>query len=117
LVEATHISSRAARAGFDWENAEQVLDKLEEELRELHEARQDASHEEIEGEVGDILFVLVNLARFLKVDPEQALRKSNSKFRRRFAHVETELQRRGKTLADSNIAEMEELWQDAKRSE
>ena len=117
LMEAAQISARAARAGFDWENAEQVLGKLEEELHELHEARQDASHEEIEGEVGDILFVLVNLARFLKVDPEQALRKSNSKFRRRFGHVETELQRRGKTLADSNIQEMEELWQDAKRLE
>jgi MazG family protein len=117
LMEAAHISSRAARAGFDWQNAEQVLAKLEEELQELHEARQDASHEEIEGEVGDILFVLVNLARFLKVDPEQALRKSNTKFRRRFGHVETELQNRGKTLADSNVDEMEALWQDAKRSE
>jgi MazG family protein len=117
LMEAAHISSKAARAGFDWENAEQVLGKLEEELQELHQARQDASQEEIEGEIGDILFVLVNLARFLKVDPEQALRKSNGKFRRRFAHVETELQQRGKTLQDSNIDEMEALWQDAKRSE
>jgi uncharacterized protein YabN with tetrapyrrole methylase and pyrophosphatase domain len=61
--------------------------------------------------------VLVNLARFLKVDPEQALRKSNAKFRRRFGHVETELQNRGKALSDSNVEEMEELWQDAKRSE
>jgi MazG family protein len=117
LVEAAHISSRAARAGFDWDNAEQVLEKLEEELHELHAARQDASQEEIEGEIGDILFVLVNLARFMKVDPEQALRKSNAKFRRRFAHVETQLQNRGKVFGDSNIEEMEELWQDAKRKE
>jgi uncharacterized protein YabN with tetrapyrrole methylase and pyrophosphatase domain len=85
---------------------------------ELEEAvRQQASQEEIEGEIGDLLFVLVNLARFVSVDPEQALRKSNAKFRRRFAHVETMLRGRGKTLAESNIEEMEELWQEAKRSE
>jgi MazG family protein len=117
LVEASQISSRAARAGFDWDNAEQVLLKLEEELHELADARRQASHDEIEGEIGDLLFVLVNLARFMKVDPEQALRKSNAKFRRRFAHVETALQARGKTLSDSNVQEMEELWQEAKRSE
>jgi MazG family protein len=117
LVEASQISSRAARSGFDWENAEQVLAKLEEELHELAEARKQASHEEIEGEVGDLLFVLVNLARFMKVDPEQALRKSNAKFRRRFAHVETSLQARGKALPESDIEEMEALWQEAKRSE
>jgi MazG family protein len=117
LVEAAQISSRAAGAGFDWENAEQVLDKLHEELSELAEARENASHEEIEGEVGDLLFVLVNLARFVKVDPEQALRKSNAKFRRRFAHVEKSLQARGKNLSESNVQEMEEIWQEAKRSE
>jgi MazG family protein len=117
LVEAAQISSRAARAGFDWENAEQVLDKLEEELHELAEARQQASHEEIEDEIGDLLFVLVNLARFVQVDPEQALRKSNAKFRRRFAHIERSLLSRGKTLAESNVQEMEEIWQEAKRSE
>jgi MazG family protein len=117
LVEASQISSRAARTGFDWENSEQVLAKLEEELHELAEARKTASPTEIEGEIGDILFVLVNLARFVKVDPEQALRKSNAKFRRRFAHVEQSLREQGKELTDSNIDEMEELWQQAKRSE
>lgn len=117
LTEATQISSKAARAGFDWNSPEQVLSKLEEELHELADARNSASHDEIEGEVGDILFVLVNLARFLNVDPEQALRKSNSKFRRRFAHVERSLRERGRQLAESNIDEMEELWQDAKKGE
>ena len=117
LVEASQISSRAARSGFDWENAEQVLAKLEEELHELAEARKQTSQEEIEGEVGDLLFVLVNLARFMKVDPEQALRKSNAKFRRRFAHVEDSLQARGKSLPESDIEEMEALWQEAKHSE
>ena len=101
--------------GFDWENAEQVLEKLQEELHELAEAREQASQEEIEGEIGDMLFVLVNLARFVKVDPEQALRKSNAKFRRRFAHVERIAAERGKKFAESNIEEMEELWQEAKR--
>ena len=117
LMEASHISSRAAHSGFDWDNAEQVLLKLEEELHELADARKQASHDEIEGEIGDLLFVLVNLARFMKVDPEQALRKSNAKFRRRFGHVETALQARGKSLSESSIQEMEELWQEAKRSE
>jgi MazG family protein len=117
LVEAAHISSRAARVGFDWENAEQVLAKLEEELNELAQARNRASHEEVEDEIGDLFFVLVNLARFVSVDPEQALRKSNAKFRRRFGHVEVALQGRGKSFAESDIREMEELWQEAKRAE
>jgi MazG family protein len=117
LVEAAQISAKAAGAGFDWDSAEQVLAKLEEELRELAEARTGASQAEIEDEIGDILFVLVNLARWVKVDPEQALRRSNAKFRRRFAHVETALRERGRSLADSNIEEMESLWQQAKQSE
>jgi uncharacterized protein YabN with tetrapyrrole methylase and pyrophosphatase domain len=116
-MEASQISSRAARAGFDWDSAEQVLEKLEEEMHELAEARQTASQEHIEGEIGDILFVLVNLARFVSVDPEQALRKSNTKFRRRFAHVEQSLRERGKAFSDSSLGEMEQLWQQAKEGE
>jgi len=109
LVEAQQISSKAAAVGFDWETPEQVLEKLEEELHELEDARDSASHAEIEGEIGDLLFVLVNLARFLKVDPEQALRKTNAKFRKRFAHVESRA-----TLPGATIQEMEALWQEAK---
>jgi MazG family protein len=115
LVEAQQISSRAAGAGFDWENAEQVLDKLHEELGEFHEARRRASQPELEDELGDLLFVLVNLARFVKVDPEQALRRTNAKFRRRFEYIERKLAERGRKLEDSNIGEMEALWQEAKR--
>jgi MazG family protein len=115
LVEAQQISSRAAGAGFDWENAEQVLDKLHEELGEFAEARRRASQDELEDELGDLLFVLVNLARFVKVDPEQALRRTNAKFRRRFEYIEHKLAERGKKLEDSNIGEMEALWQEAKR--
>jgi nucleoside triphosphate diphosphatase len=112
LVEAQQLSSKAAATGFDWENAEQVLEKLEEELGELAQARAGGSHKEREGEIGDLLFVLVNLARFLKVDPEQALRKTNAKFRTRFAYVESRAAMPGATLA-----EMEELWQEAKTIE
>jgi len=110
LVEAQHISSKAASVGFDWENPEQVLDKLDEELRELTEARAAGTREEMEGEIGDLLFVIVNLARKIKVDPEQALRKTNAKFRKRFAHVEG----RGGFSPGSTIQQMEALWQEAK---
>jgi MazG family protein len=115
LVEAQQIASRAARAGFDWENPEQVLDKLHEELAEFAQARRNASQAEMEDELGDLLFVLVNLARFVKVDPEQALRRTNAKFRDRFGYIERKLAERGRKLEDSNLDEMEALWQEAKR--
>jgi len=114
LVEAAQIASRAAGVGFDWENIEQVIDKLHEELRELHEARRAPVHEEVEGELGDLLFVVVNMARFLKVDPEQALRRTNAKFRQRFGYLERRLAEQGKSLEESSIEEMEALWQEAK---
>jgi MazG family protein len=114
LVEGDKIARKAAGAGFDWPDIEPVFDKLLEEVDELHEARKNGTQEEIEGEVGDLLFVVINLARFLKVDPEQALRKTNTKFRRRFAHVEEGL---GKPLKDATLEEMEALWQAAKQQE
>jgi nucleoside triphosphate diphosphatase len=126
LVEAQQIASRAAGAGFDWENAGQVIEKLHEELAELEDAcaAQNGSpagesgdlQAAVEDELGDLLFVVVNIARFLKVDPEQALRKTNAKFRRRFAHVEQGLEAAGKTLRQSGMEEMESLWQEAKRT-
>jgi MazG family protein len=115
LVEAQQITARAAQVGFDWENPEQVLDKLREELDEFAEARRGGSHAELEGELGDLLFVLVNLARFVKVDPEQALRATNAKFRQRFGYIERKLAERGKKPSDATIEEMEALWQEAKR--
>ena len=117
LMEAARISSKAAGAGFDWPDLDQVFAKLREEIAELEEARVDGSQEDAEGEVGDLLFTVVNIARFLNVDPEQALRKTNTKFRRRFKHVEDGLAAREKPFAEATLEEMEALWVDAKRGE
>ncbi len=117
LLEASHISRKAAGVGFDWPSLDQVIEKVHEEIAELKEAREGADQAEVEGEVGDLLFTIVNVARFLKVDPEQALRKTNAKFRRRFAHVERALAGRGSTFEQSNIDEMEALWQEAKKQD
>jgi MazG family protein len=114
LMEAGQISAKAAGAGFEWPDVEAVLEKVQEELREIQEARAGASQAEIEGEIGDLLFTIVNVARWLKVDPEQALRRTNAKFRGRFSHVEEKLRERGRTPRESNIEEMEALWQEAK---
>jgi MazG family protein len=115
LVEAQQIASRAAGVGFDWENPEQVLDKLHEELAEFATARRNAAQDELEDELGDMLFVLVNLARFVKVDPEQALRRTNAKFRARWSHIEARLSEQGRKPEDAKLDEMEALWQEAKR--
>ena len=117
LVEAQKLAAKAAGVGFDWQNIDQVFDKMREELDEIAVARARGNQEEMEGEVGDLLFVIVNIARFLKVDPEQALRKTNRKFRSRFGHVEEGLTAQGKTLPDATIDEMEALWQAAKATE
>jgi MazG family protein len=114
LVEAQQITSRAARAGFDWNNADEVLVKLDEERHEFAEARERGSQDQIEDELGDLLFVLVNLARFVKVDPEQALRRTNTKFRERFGHVERRLAAQGREVKGTPIEELEALWQEAK---
>jgi MazG family protein len=114
LMEAQQLTSRAASVGFDWENPEQVLAKLEEELKELDQARRQGAREEIGKEVGDLLFVLVNLARSLKVDAEQALRGTNSKFRDRFGYLERRLAGQGKPLPEATLAEMDKLWEEAK---
>jgi MazG family protein len=115
LVEAGQLSAKAAGVGFDWQDADQVLEKLHEELEELSEARKNGDRARVEGELGDLLFVLVNLSRFLEVDPEQALRRTNRKFRERFAFVEAKLKESGKSPSDARMEEMEALWQEAKQ--
>jgi MazG family protein len=114
LVEAQQIGNRVAKVGFEWENVSGVLAKLHEELAELERAGTGGSPEEVEDEIGDLLFVLVNLARFHRVDAEQALRKAYAKFRRRFSYVEQGLATRGKSCSEASLEEMEGLWQEAK---
>jgi MazG family protein len=138
LLEATKLSRKAASVGFDWPEISGIFDKLEEEVSELkHDIAElprqikpagghadshmgpasSELHERVEGEVGDLFFVLVNLARFLNVDPESALRRTTRKFRSRFEAMETQAQEQGRKLEDMNIEQMEEMWQGSKRSE
>jgi tetrapyrrole methylase family protein/MazG family protein/ATP diphosphatase len=112
LLEAQKITKKAAKAKFDWENVNQIFEKLTEETGELKEAI--AVNENIEEEIGDLLFVVVNLARKLDVDAETALKRTNRKFRERFRFIERELKSGGKTLEDSNLEEMDALWNKAK---
>ncbi len=114
LVEAQQITSRASRVGFDWSSISEVFAKLDEERAEFEEALAGGTQEQIEDELGDLLFSLVNIARFVKVDPEQALRRTSSKFRQRFGHVERRLEAQGKEVAGTPIEELEALWQEAK---
>lgn len=114
LMEADKIGRKVAKVGFEWEGVSGVVEKIQEEAAELAQAQ---NQDEIEHELGDMLFNLVNLARFLKVDPEQALRKANARFRRRFAHIEREISAEGSTLEETSLDRMEELWHAAKRSE
>ena len=112
LIEAGKLTKKAAKVGFDWVNTEQIFDKLNEETIELKSAI--AENKNIEEEVGDLLFVVVNLARKLDVEPETALKKTNRKFRRRFNFIETTLENQGKTLEESSLEEMDALWNEAK---
>ena len=117
LTRAVKLQNRAARVGFDWPSTAEVLDKLTEEAREVVEARDRLGPEALAEEVGDLIFVVANIARHLKVDPEAALRAANAKFTRRFARIEDWLAEAGKTPAESNLDEMDALWDRAKAEE
>lgn len=117
LLRAYKLQKRAARVGFDWPDIEPVLAKVAEEAREVVEARDTASHEELTEEVGDLLFVLANVARHLGVEPEAALRAANAKFIRRFEGIEARLEAQGKRPHDSDLAEMDALWNAVKAAE
>jgi tetrapyrrole methylase family protein/MazG family protein len=114
LMRAQKISRRAAGVGFEWETVDDVWEKVQEEIEELRDAREGTR--EVEEEVGDVLFTLVNVARKLGVDSEVALRETCDKFQRRFAHMEGEAAAEGRSLSDMDIGELEELWRRAKRS-
>lgn len=117
LLRAVKLQKRAARVGFDWPDAGHVLDKIHEEAGELVEARDLHDADKMEEEFGDLLFVMANLARHLGVEPEAALRRTNAKFIRRFGAVEARLADRGKTPQDSDLAEMDALWDAVKIAE
>ncbi len=117
LHEAHQISSRAVRVGFDWPDIGGVFDKLEEETRELRDALtapEQLRQSRLEDEIGDLFFVVVNLARFLKIDSESALKRANRKFKKRFQHMEAQLAAAGKDIESTTLDEMESLWRQAK---
>jgi ATP diphosphatase len=116
LTRAAKLTARAARVGFDWPDAQAVLDKLEEEAAELRAELQESDPERLTDEVGDLLFVLANLARKLGLDPEACLRHANEKFSQRFRKVEERLALEGKLPADANLEEMEAHWQAVKQA-
>jgi len=114
LLRAVKLQKRAARVGFDWPDSVQVLDKITEEVAELNEAAEAGARDQIAEEFGDLLFVMANLARHMNIDPEAALRGANAKFTRRFAAIETALSRDGRSPEESDLAEMDALWDAAK---
>ena len=116
LIKAERIQEKVRGVGFDWENSEQVWLKVQEEMQELQEeVLSQKSVEKTEEEFGDLLFALVNYARFLKISPESALEKANKKFIRRFEFIEAKIREQGKLLTDSNITEMDDFWNEAKK--
>ena len=117
VMQGYQLTRRASRIGFDWDEVEGVIAKLQEELSELGAARSAQSSEQIEDELGDVLFAAVNLARFLKVDPEIALKRSNAKFTSRFQEMERLARASGRALANVPRSEMESLWERAKAAE
>jgi ATP diphosphatase len=117
LTEALKLQQRAAKVGFDWSEAEPILDKIEEEIGELREAMRGGRQDQISDELGDLIFALVNIGRHVNADPEQALRGTNTKFRNRFRHIEASLEKEGEALEQAGLERMESLWQAAKSLE
>jgi tetrapyrrole methylase family protein/MazG family protein len=114
LMRAQKLQKKAAKHGFDWDQITAVFDKLDEEIAEFKEAALSGDQDHMNSEMGDILFVLVNIARFQKIDAEEALRGTNKKFIRRFQYIEQEVAKQGKTLKETPLDELERYWQEAK---
>ncbi|QYO62184.1 nucleoside triphosphate pyrophosphohydrolase [Leptolyngbya sp. 7M] len=114
LLEALKLTKKAANVGFDWPEPSPILEKAEEEINELRRAVKTNDKENIEEEIGDLLFVIVNLARHFDVEPETALKRTNRKFRQRFKFIEDELKRNGDDITSSSLSEMDMLWEKAK---
>jgi MazG family protein len=114
LLEGLKLTKRAAKVGFDWENAGQIFAKLDEEVGELKQAIDDGETDDIAGEIGDLLFVVLNLARHLDIEPETALKTTNRKFRKRFGYIEDQLKAAGRSLEAADLKEMDDLWNESK---
>lgn len=117
LLKAQKITEKAARVGFDWEHTDQVFAKVLEELHEFEETMAAGDEKRMEEELGDLLFAIVNLGRFLSLNPEEALRKTIERFSKRFAHIEDAMHARGVQMRDATLEEMESLWEEAKSRE
>jgi MazG family protein len=117
LLRAHRLQEKASKVGFDWKRKEDVWQKVVEEIDELHAAEKKRSHDHMEEEYGDLLFALVNYARFLKINPESALGKSTRKFTKRFQRIEGEIRKRGKKLEHSTLEEMDAIWNEGKKLE
>jgi tetrapyrrole methylase family protein / MazG family protein len=117
LHRAYQLTAKASRVGFDWTRLEEVLSKIREEASELTEAHSRQESGSVTDEVGDLLFAAVNVARFLGIDPETALRRSNEKFFRRFRYIESAIKLQGRELRNTSLQEMDALWEEAKKSE
>ena len=115
LVKANRIQDKVAGVGFDWEEPGQVWEKVQEELGELQDEVRKNDHEAMENEFGDVLFSMINYARFLKIDPENALEKTNKKFTKRFQYLEVKAKQIGKSLEDMTLKEMDVFWDEAKK--
>ena len=116
LIKAFRVQEKAANVGFDWENPEDVWAKVKEEIGEVSEAIEAGKHDDIEAEMGDLLFSVINAARLYKVNPENALERTNRKFIHRFNYIEQQAKAQGRSIRDLTLAEMETLWQEAKNS-
>ena len=117
LIRAQRLQEKASYVGFEWDKIEEVWEKVHEEIVELKEAQSQGIIEYIEEEIGDVLFSIVNLSRFLKISSEDALRKTNKKFIARFKKIEEELQKRNRPIEDASLAEMDKIWEEVKRND
>lgn len=117
LLKAQKITEKASRVGFDWEHVDQVMAKVIEELHEFEEAMTQGNNDRMEAELGDLLFAIVNLGRFLSINPEEALRKTINRFQQRFGYVEETLHGQGRQMKEATLAEMDTLWEAAKLRE
>lgn len=117
LARAYRLQEKASKVGFDWEKKEDVWKKVIEEIEEMHEMEAEGNAQKLEQELGDVFFALTNYARFLGINPENALRLTNEKFIKRFSYVEQKIKEQGKKLSESNLAEMDKFWEESKKND